>query len=932
MRHPRLRSLLGAGLLWLGCALGWEVQAGGSGLNVVVIANQASSNSCELANYFCEHRAVPPDNLLRITWAGSNISWTSNDFQVSLLTPLLNMLSSRQLTNQIDYLVLSMDIPFQTVNPADGTVNGTTAALFYGLRAGGGGPTNSYAASESVFSQAKPLGAPGSSFLATMLTGDSLAHAEQVVDQGVASDGTFPLPPVVLAKSSDSVRNLRYSAFDNASFNVGICGASSILRTNSDTLPSQTPFLGYETGLAVYSVPPNAFVPGAMADSLTSYGGILFGVTGQTSLLAMLNAGAAGSYGTVAEPGTDTQKFPDPQLYFYQARGFNLAECYYQSIDIPFLGLVAGEPLAAPFQEKGAGTWQVTNTVFSATAQLPVFFYGHDGSHPLQQLDLFLDDKYVSTRLNLAPSPGNRVTMLLNGYPISYTVPANATLGSVAAALAGALNAPAVTNLTQVTAYPHGDRIELHSNATNFSGPFFFTDPTATNAVPPYRTVFLPTSFPPQLTVAGRDRSGVPRLQIETLPNEPFVILGSSNLVTWFPVFSSSSGGPVNFVEPGAAAYSRRFYRVSTPATTSWLGPGLPPANSPAVSVLSGPGSGGATLQIEASVWPYMVQAWTSSNQWTSLFTNLEVGEIQTAVQNSVGNANALTTFLVASGSRLMKSTAYGYRQYKVPSSSLPLGAWLGLTLTTTNGASVFIGVTNQTSGGSSTNLTGQLCNLVNATPGLQGSDGVVAEDFTVNGANLASFNLRARSPGLQAAAIQALPWHYMITILPSSQGSLNQNLSDLQPRGHIYVTAGATTLGQTVMLDTTTLADGYHELAAVAYEGSAVHTQTRATLPLQIQNTPLTASLTLLDLTNNAPAPRLYHLQVAANTNRVSLIRLFSTGGMLAAATNQPTATFTVDGSLLGAGLHRFYALVDTLDGLEYRTRKQSVRLTEGP
>jgi hypothetical protein len=184
----------------------------------------------------------------------------------------------------------------------------------------------------------------------------------------------------------------------------------------------------------------------------------------------------------------------------------------------------------------------------------------------------------------------------------------------------------------------------------------------------------------------------------------------------------------------------------------------------------------------------------------------------------------------------------------------------------------------------------------------------------------------------LQAAAIQALPWHYMITILPSSQGSLNQNLSDLQPRGHIYVTAGATTLGQTVMLDTTTLADGYHELAAVAYEGSAVHTQTRATLPLQIQNTPLTASLTLLDLTNNAPAPRLYHLQVAANTNRVSLIRLFSTGGMLAAATNQPTATFTVDGSLLGAGLHRFYALVDTLDGLEYRTRKQSVRLTEGP
>jgi len=35
-----------------------------------------------------------------------------------------------------------------------------------------------------------------------MITGDSLAHAKQLVDQGVASDGSFPLQPVVLAKSS----------------------------------------------------------------------------------------------------------------------------------------------------------------------------------------------------------------------------------------------------------------------------------------------------------------------------------------------------------------------------------------------------------------------------------------------------------------------------------------------------------------------------------------------------------------------------------------------------------------------------------------------------------------------------------------------------------------------------------------------------------
>ena len=933
MRRAPLRSLLGASLLWLSAALPGILWAGGSGLNVVVVANQASSNSCELANYFCERRSVPPDNQLRINWAGGNQSWTSDDFQTNLLNPLLDMLASRELGNQVDYVVLSMDIPFQTINLADGTVNSTTSVLFYGLVSGAtpGGGTNSYAASESVFRQSKPIGNPGYSFLVTMITGDSLPHAEQVVDQGVESDEAFPQPPVVLAKSSDLTRNLRYTAFDNASFNVAVRGVSAILTTNTDALPGQGPFLGYETGLANYTVPAGSFVPGAIADDLTSYGGLIFGANDQTSLLTMLNAGAAGSYGTVAEPGTDTQKFPDPQVYFYQARGFSLAECYYQSVNVPYLGLVVGEPLAAPFKQSGAGRWRLTNTLFWATAQLPVDFHAHDASHPLNQLDLFLDGKYLSTPINLGPSPGNQLTLLLNGYPVTYTVPVGASPGSVAAGVAAALNAPAVTNLTQVLAYAHGDRIELHSLASNFTAcPFYFTDPTATNKVPSYRTEFLPTSFPPQLSGGGLDRSGAPTLQVEALPGEPIVIQRTTNLLTWVPAFSSDSGGPISFVDTAARGCPHCFYRVVAPPTTDWPPPGLPPTSTPSINVFSGPASGGTTLRVDSSSWPYVVEAYTSSNQWTAILTNFEVGEFQTAVRNAPGTAGALSTFLVASGPRLLKSTAFGYRQYKVPSSSLQVGAWLALSVIKTNGDLVVVGVTNQTSGASSATLAGQLCNLVNAAPSLQGSDGVVAEDFWVNGSNLASFNVRARSPGLDAASVQVLPGHYAVSILPSSQAALTQNLSDLQPRTHIYVTTGATELAYTLPLDTTTLADGYHELAAVAYEGSSVHTQVRATLPMQIQNSALAANLVLLDLTNNAPAQGLYHLQVIANTNTVSLTRLFSTGGMVAALTNQPVATFTVDGSWLGAGLHPFYALVDTAEGLEYRTETQSVRLSE--
>jgi hypothetical protein len=131
-----------------------------------------------------------------------------------------------------------------------------------------------------------------------------------------------------------------------------------------------------------------------------------------------------------------------------------------------------------------------------------------------------------------------------------------------------------------------------------------------------------------------------------------------------------------------------------------------------------------------------------------------------------------------------------------------------------------------------------------------------------------------------------------------------------------------------TAPLDTTQLADGYHELTAVAYEGSSVATQTKATIPVVIQNTPLTASLTFLDLGDTGSAQATYHLKVVANTNTVNRITLFSTGGVLGAATNQSSTIFTVEGPMLAAGLHPFYALVQTSDGLQYRTETKWARL----
>ena len=961
---------------------------GGSGLNTVVVANQASSNSVALANYYCERRQIPPNNVLNINWSGGNIAWTNGDFQTNLLVPLLNFIASHGLTNQVDYVVLSMDIPFQ-LNFGT-TVNSTTTALFYGLKPGGGtdwkGVTNSYCWSESVFRQAPPASASGYSFLATMLTANTLDQAKQLVDQGVNSDGTFPTVPVVLAKTSDVNRNIRYTVFDNAIFNTRLRGNYQMWRTNTDNLWMSGTMLGCENGLQNFSLPPNTFVPGAIADDLTSFSGIIFGYNDQTTSLAFIAAGASGSYGTVTEPSADPAKFPDPQDYFYQARGFTLAECYYQSIYDPFQGLIVAEPLAAPFAQSALpGTWSIqSNAVLSGTTTLSTRFAARDAAHPLQQIDLFIDGLFFQTLTNVGPAAGNSLTVTLNGYPVSYSIPPGATLTSAAAGLANQINVQAVTNITRIVAIPHGDRIDLRSLSTDgLADPFFFADTTSNPAaVRFYRVTYL-NSPRPQMSIIGKDPNGAVRLHATTGTGTPFVIQASTNLVDWVALASNPGGGPLDFVDTDAPHFPRRFYRVVgtvpdprpriyppvlgpggpslhmesastlpyglltstnlhdwTPVFTNTLGgsadfvdtsapqlgarfyrAALVPPPTPQASAVPYTSPNSTLLRVTGALQPYVIEISSNLDQWVPIYTNLAVGKPQTTVSASAGTGSKLATFISASQPAFLDSAANGLRTFTA-NGIFQVGTWLQLDVTKTNGTKVSVSVTNQSSTATILDLTTALANQINATRSLMGSDGVIAEDVTAGAFGSGVFNLRVRSPGYFAAALQArLGGTSRLVMSPKTVSSVNANMSDLQPRNHLYLTAGAQTLAAKFALNTASLPDGYHELIAVAYEGSNVRTQTRSTVPVYVRNSTLTATLVALDFADTAPVSGTYHLQVQANTNSVSTISLFSTGGLLGSVTNQSSPTFTISGAALGAGLHPFYALVQTNDGRAFRT-----------
>lgn len=766
-------------------------RAGGSGLNTLVVINQNSPNSIALGNYYCERRQVPPENVVRINWTGGNISWDATQYEATLLQPLLQALTTRGLRQQIQYVVLSMDIPFTTV--AEDFYNGTTATLFYGLRSNSAPSlqmlTNSYFASEAAFADTKPAATFGYSFLATMITANNLTDARRIIDQGVNSDATFPTAPVFLAKTSDPVRRIRATAFDNAIFNTRLRGNYQMLRTNSDSPTGLSGLLGYQTGLPNFVVFPNTFVPGAMADSLTSFGGIIFGGNGQTTLLEFIQAGAAGSYGTVTEPTANTAKFPNPQNYFYQARGFSLAECYYQSLHQPYQGLIVAEPLAAPFAQTGEGSWLnvATGDVLSGNQPLTIQFTAADATRPLQRVDLFIDGKFFQTLTNLAPAEGNWIKLRINGQTLSYAVPANATLGTIATGIVSMLNLSVVTNLTKTSAQAYGDRVELHYLSTNRPAP------------------------PSDLRLATDD--------------------SSSSTTFDAPVFATE-----------------------------------------------------------------------------------------------IGTGNTLSTFISGAQPSFLESPAFGLRTVSVMG-TVPTGTWLLLTVTKTNGATVQLGYTNTLTVSNPALALSNLVNQINNTPALQGADGLLAEDFT-SGIGAPNCNLIARSPGLRASEIKVmLSSSGAVVGSPGEPTSLNANLNDLQPRNHLYLAAGAAALTVNFTLNTTALPDGFHELEAVAYEGTHVRTQTHAPLPIRIKNTNLAATLNLSDLAATNSVSGSYSTLITASTNAISRITLYSTGGALATTTNQSTATFTINGPTLGVGLHPIFALIEDQSGHSYRTETRPVR-----
>lgn len=190
--------------------------------------------------------------------------------------------------------------------------------------------------------------------LSMLLAAPDVRSARQLIERGVAADGSLarrgaPTSSAHFLVTDDRVRNVRVPMYpppgrlQPVNVDVRIDEAPSLVGGDHVLL--------VQLGRArVAQLDTIRFVPGALADHLTSSGGVLDGSGGQTTVLDWIGAGATASHGTVSEPCARPEKFPHPQVLLLSCLyGASAIEAYWRSVACPQQSLFVGEPLAAPF-------------------------------------------------------------------------------------------------------------------------------------------------------------------------------------------------------------------------------------------------------------------------------------------------------------------------------------------------------------------------------------------------------------------------------------------------------------------------------------------------------------------------------------------------------------------------------------------------------
>ena len=310
-----------------------------SAQQIAIVVNVDDKDSRLIADYYRDKRGIPEENVIEIS-----MPYDKSAIGVKTFKRVFRQVKN-QTSDGVQYYALAWSKPFKV------DCMSITSAFTFGFDksycAKGCKPTK-----RSVFYNSDSQ-LPNEDLKirpTMMLAGSSLEQVFAMIDRGVASDYTKPEANAYLMSTTDKARNVRSRRYPVIQELLAI--NINIEQINANVLKDKKDVMFYFTGLKqVKAIKSNQYLPGAIADHLTSSGGNLFGWR-QMSILRWLDAGVTASYGTVVEPCAFTQKFPNPGIVIERyTNGESLIEAYWKSVAWPGQGVFVGELMASPYAD-----------------------------------------------------------------------------------------------------------------------------------------------------------------------------------------------------------------------------------------------------------------------------------------------------------------------------------------------------------------------------------------------------------------------------------------------------------------------------------------------------------------------------------------------------------------------------------------------------
>ena len=304
---------------------------------LAIVINDAEPNSIEVGEYYRQAHGIPAANVVHV-----HIPNRPRKLSMDQFAQMKERIDG-QLKPGIQAVLMVWSAPYAV------ECNSITSAYTLGYDAGQCMKTCNPGKASTYFNS--NTGQPFSQLgmrLSMLLPIDYVEEAKAVVDRGTASGFAVPAASAYYLSTSEGARNSRAPFFPPA----GVVRQRKLTIKNmkADVLEGAQDVMVYQTGMAkVDKLDTLHFLPGALADHLTSFGGDLQG-TSQMSSQRWLEAGATASYGTVSEPCNYWQKFPNPTVLLRRyLSGMTALEAYWGSVSWPAQGLFIGDPLAAPY-------------------------------------------------------------------------------------------------------------------------------------------------------------------------------------------------------------------------------------------------------------------------------------------------------------------------------------------------------------------------------------------------------------------------------------------------------------------------------------------------------------------------------------------------------------------------------------------------------